>query len=332
MEEANLNYISEWLSDKGKTLVGNIQHMAGDASTRRYFRVQLNGSSYIVMDASECPEVIQPYISIAKALQERSLLSPKIHKINPELGLVLISDFGDTRLLDMASEANFKKYYQKAIDNLQIIQNCHNVDFALPVFNKDFMIKELLNFQNWYIDKFLHLELTNDDKQILDSAYDLISELSSAQPKVFMHRDYHSANLMILADDRIGVLDFQDAFIGPVTYDLVSLLRDCYIKLPEDLVQYFVLEYKKQLNLQVSDSLFLIWFDYMGLQRHMKALLTFSRKYLQDGDSSYLKFIPATLNYISSTAKNYPELSKFYDLWNLKLLPAYKEVSMLCEG
>jgi hypothetical protein len=200
--------------------------------------------------------------------------------------------------------------------------------WQLPLFTVERMYQELKLFQHWFLQNHLGLALTSIIEKQLDEFFYFLAESAAGQPQVFMHRDYHAANLMLLEDDQIGILDFQDAFIGPLTYDLVSLLRDCYIAWPEESVMELALQYHGQLGLQLSRDEFLRWFDWMGLQRHLKALLTFSRKYRRDGNNSYLSHIPRVLNYLSVVSERYEECGQFYQFLRTAILPAAEEQSL----
>ena len=162
---------------------------------------------------------------------------------------------------------------------------------------------------------------------MLSGFFHFLADTAAGQPQVFMHRDFHSANLMVLPDSQVGILDFQDAFIGPVTYDLVSLLRDCYIAWPDTFVKKLALSYKHKISevIDASDEAFLRWFDLMGVERHLKALLTFSRKFLRDGDPNYLQHIPRTVNYVAAVCAQYPECALFNVFLQDVIMPAIQE-------
>jgi aminoglycoside/choline kinase family phosphotransferase len=291
-----------------------------------------NEQSWVAMDAPPDRENCIAYIAITKALRKLGLISPEIYKENLTAGFLLITDFGDKQLLGELNTSNVSQLYGEALDALAMLQACKFVDgWNVPVFNAAFMLDELKLFKQWFLQSYLNLDLSPATELMLTNVFDFLANLAASQPMVFMHRDYHSANLMVLPQNKIGLLDFQDAFIGPVTYDLVSLLRDCYIDWPESLVTELALSYKQCINLSVSDELFLRWFDGMGMQRHMKALLTFSRKYKRDANPHYLKHMPRTLGYISSISKHFEECNDFCDFLNTVILPAYDKVSLVCE-
>jgi aminoglycoside/choline kinase family phosphotransferase len=273
------------------------------------------------MDAPPPGENCLPFIAIAQTLRRLNLSAPEIVANDVKQGFLLLTDFGDRQLLKELNDSNAKDLYGKALDALAILQSCRTVaNWDIPVFTEDFMRRELQLFKEWFLERHLQLTLSNEVENQLISCFDFLAQSAANQPQVFMHRDYHSANLMVLPED-ICILDFQDAFIGPITYDLVSLLRDCYIAWPESLVNELVLQYWKKLNLRaVSSEEFLRWFDLMGLQRHMKTLLTFSRKLHRDGNANYLQHIPRTLEYIQKVSARYPECSALHELISKQVL------------
>lgn len=307
--------LKDWLTDYCKLPAFRFQAMQGDASFRRYFRVQLENNSFVAMDAPPQRENCAPYVAISNALHALNLNTPNIIACDLQQGFLLITDFGDNLYLKELNITNAEVLYTRALDALAILQTCQQVEgWPIPLFTAEFMRAELEAFKEWFIKRHLNLTLPPIIENELASCFDFLAHTAACQPQVFMHRDYHSANLMVLSDEQVGILDFQDAFYGPVTYDLVSLLRDCYVSWPDNIVNSLVLKYKNQLAFQVSNDEFLRWFDLMGLQRHMKALLTFSRKLHRDGNPHYLQHIPRTLDAISKVSANYPECKVLHEL------------------
>ena len=327
------NILSDWLTHECGFNTFSLQTMAGDASFRRYFRVLSQEQSWVVMDAPPDKENCVAYVAISKALRKLGLMSPEIFKADMTAGFLLITDFGDKQLLGELNPFNVSELYHEALDALAILQACKEVPgMTLPMFTATFMRQELDGFKEWFLQSYLNLSFSTHLELMLANTFDFLANEAASQPQVFMHRDYHSANLMVLPNHKMGLLDFQDAFIGPVTYDLVSLLRDCYIDWPNHLIEDLALGYKKRIHLTVTDELFLRWFDGMGLQRHMKALLTFSRKYKRDGNPHYLKHIPRTLQYISKASQRFQECQDFCDYLHTTILPAHEKVRLLCEA
>jgi len=185
----------------------------------------------------------------------------------------------------------------------------------LPLYDKDFLRFEMDLMQEWYLEKYLNTILDSEQKNIIDRALRVISDSVLEQPQgVFVHRDFHSRNIMLTPKSDIGIIDFQDARVGAITYDLVSLLKDCYIEWDKDEVEKLALYYRDSAGLDVDDEIFIKWFDFMGLQRHIKVLGIFSRLYLRDGKDGYLKDIPLTLKYVLETGSKYPELKGLVSL------------------
>ncbi len=326
-----LTELEQWLRAKCALQVDALQPMHGDASFRRYFRIHAHGNSFVVMDAPPPQENCRSYVAVANALRSIGLKTPEIIHADLAQGFLVVTDFGDATYLKTLNTDNADRLYQRALRALALLQGCRSVaGHIVPVFTADFMWKEWAWHKEWVLEKMLGLAppVAEDD---LDQCYQFIVRSAVEQPQVFMHRDYHSANLMVLEEDSVGILDFQDAFIGPVTYDLVSLLRDCYIDWPRERVQDWVVSYFRQLchlgTLQgISEQDFLRWFDLMGVQRHLKALLTFSRKHVRDHQSHYLKYVPRTLEYILSVSQYYRELDILHDYLRVTVQPAFERV------
>lgn len=308
--------LHNWLTEQCKLPQFKFHPMKGDASFRRYYRVQVPDGTYVAMDAPPELENCVPYVAIANALHNIGVHTPDIIVSDLQQGFLLLSDFGNRLYLNILTTDNAKILYLRALDSLATIQSCKHVDgWTIPVFTFQFMRQELELFKEWFLQKHLQLELTRDFELRLSDCFDFLANSAAQQKQVFMHRDFISTNLMELPDEGVGVLDFQDAFIGPVTYDLVSLLRDCYLAWPESLVTELALEYYRKLNLlDVGADEFLRWFDLMGLQRHLKALLTFARKFHRDNNSHYLQHIPRTLEYIAKISVRYPECKALQEL------------------
>jgi aminoglycoside/choline kinase family phosphotransferase len=311
------NQLENWLKTTAGVQYTAIDPMTGDASFRRYFRVYTVTDSFVAMDAPPPQENCVPFVAIAKTLRAKGLKAPEVIAEDIDRGFLLITDFGDDTYLKALTADNADTLYGSALKALSVLQGCVEAPpRQTPLFTGDFMRQEWAWHKEWFIQKLLGLRL-GPEMRALDLCYAQIVDSAVCQPQVFMHRDYHSANLMVLPKQEVGILDFQDAFIGPVTYDLVSLLRDCYIDWPEDRVNTWALQYRQMLiDLGVvhhsEQHEFLRWFDLMGVERHLKALFTFSRKYVRDHQPQYLKHIPRTLNYLISVCRRYPELNAMH--------------------
>ncbi|ARD21439.1 aminoglycoside phosphotransferase family protein [Shewanella japonica] len=311
--------LRKWLSQYFKTEV-EIELICGDASFRRYFRVKHLAKSYIVSDSPIELVPIQPFIDMAISYQKVGLVVPEIIAQDNVSGFVLQSDLGDEQLINQLNLQTVKPLYTQALGLLpKIAQVKATASGELPLYDRQFVERELAIFSEWLLGTHLKLTLSDHDKQIISHAFSVLIENAIAQPHVGMHRDYHSRNIL-LVDKQLGVIDFQDAVIGPVTYDAVSLLRDCYIKWPKDIVDelkqsHFRLCQQHQfIDESVSFEQYESWFDLMGLQRHIKAAGIFARLHHRDAKPGYLKDIPLTLTYIVEVSALYPQLEEF-GLW-----------------
>lgn len=325
--------LEEWLKTDCQLASYRLTPLAGDASFRRYFRVQQGNRTFVAMDAPTDRENCQPFVAIANALREKKLFVPEIIASDIQQGYLLLTDFGDDLYLNALTPANADTLYGNALDALSRLQDCRSVKgWQVPTFSAEFMYQELQIFKEWFLLRHLNLDLSSQNENMLSDFFYFLANSANTQPQVFMHRDYHSANLMLLPEQQVGILDFQDAFIGPVTYDLVSLLRDCYIDFPKEQITKLVLQYQEKISnvAPVSAEIFLRWFDLMGIQRHLKALLTFSRKFHRDASSHYLQYIPRTINYVASVSPNYEEARAFNEFLQATIFPALQKVSV-CE-
>ena len=329
--------LETWLHEAVKVPMAEIYMLPHDASFRRYFRVKLGGQSFIAMDAPpEKEHNCHAFISIGRALKTLGLETPEIIESDLARGFLLLTDFGTLRYLDVLNVHNAEMFYGRALEALAVLQSCRQVPGReIPLFTADWMHREWQWFQEWFVERYLGLSMPSSDN-FLQHCFEQVVSSAVAQPQVFMHRDFHSANLMVLDNTKVGILDFQDAFIGPVTYDLVSLLRDCYIAWPNERVISWVQFYWNaltQLNvIEVPFEIFLKWFDWMGVERHLKALFTFARKKIRDQTDQYEQHIPRILTYLSSVTQRYPELMMLSDYLQEQILPAYtrKKGEVLC--
>ena len=311
------NALKEWLVHTIKNKDFILTPLTGDASFRRYFRIHYNGLSQIVMDAPPGKEDLEPFVHVAKTLAIAKVRTPEIVAINKEQGFLLISDFGDQLLLDKLHNGTVDSYYQDAIKTLFKIQECPISDPKLPSFDKSFMLKEMSLCLEWFFKAYLSLDVTEEEKMLVQNTMEWIATEVAQQPLTFIHRDYHSRNLMLINNEKesaLGVIDFQDAMSGPLTYDVVSLLKDCYISWPRERVLEWVAYYHTQSVLAKSYSLpeFIRAFDLCGLQRHLKVLGIFCRLYLRDNKSAYLGDLPLTLKYVLECSEIYEELHPFF--------------------
>ncbi len=309
------NELNAWLDERFNQY--DIAPASDDASFRRYFRVTPigNGQRFIVMDAPPDKEDVAPFIDIAGRLRAVGLNAPRVHARDEERGFLLLDDFADRQYLGELNDESVERLYGDALGALAVMQACVSSD-GLPEYDATLLRAEMRLFPEWLLDRQLGLKLDDADRQRLDAVFDLLVENALAQPRVFVHRDYHSRNLMRLEQANPGILDFQDAVNGPLTYDLVSLLRDCYVRWPRERVVdwawgYFDLAVQSGILREENEKDFMRWFDLMGMQRQLKAAGIFARLNLRDGKPGYLKDIPRTLGYIVEIAPDYPELAAF---------------------
>lgn len=311
--------IIQWIENDLGYKDYSLEPASADASFRRYFRLEdkVNADSKIIMDAPPEKEDSHPFIRLAGGLDKIGLNVPKVYAQNFEHGFFLLSDLGSTDYLTEINDSNADQLYQDAMQALLILQSGH--DLSLPAYDTALLNQEMNLFIDWFLVKHKQLELSEPQTAMLEKAFSFLVNSALAQPQVSVHRDYHSRNLMVTAAQNPGVLDFQDAVRGPITYDLVSLLRDCYVMWPADKVgqwlkHYYELATDKGLLQQVSYQQFEVWFDLMGLQRHLKAIGIFSRLNYRDGKVGYLNDIPRTLSYVTMVSEKYPELQEFNGL------------------
>ncbi|MEC7119320.1 MAG: phosphotransferase, partial [Pseudomonadota bacterium] len=278
--------------------------LAGDASFRRYARVRVDGQPYMLMDAPPPQEDCRPFVTIADMLLAYGVRVPKIIAQDLAQGFLLLEDFGDTVLSAVLSAETVDQYYQQAMNQLIDLQKIDvPAASALPDYHADKLIAEMRLFDQWFLPQFLQMELSQSEQDLLSQTYQYLAEQALAQPQVLVHRDYHSRNLMVLADESsLGVIDFQDAVIGAISYDLVSLLRDAYVQWPDAQVKGWIKTYWQRAQVnglmgQVSLAQFEQWFDAMAAQRHLKVLGIFVRLSQRDGKHGYLNDLPLVLSY-----------------------------------
>lgn len=295
---------------------------SSDASFRRYFRLTLpDGTTRIVMDAPPEHENCEPFIRIAGMLTDVGLNAPLCAEFNEAEGFLLLSDLGSETFLQRlaADPATAGELYPQALSALVVAQTAIADHAAkLPPYNDSLLQQEMGLFRDWLLAEHLRVHLSKEDIARLQQQFDLLAGSALAQPTVFVHRDYHSRNLMTSEDGRPGILDFQDAVSGPITYDAVSLLRDCYVSWPDHQIYDWLRSYFEQLRakglVKTDFEKFARWFDLMGVQRHLKAAGIFCRLLHRDGKDGYIGDIPRTLNYVLRVTDRYRELRPLHDM------------------
>lgn len=301
--------------------------VSGDASFRRYFRWKNDDTSWICVDAPPEHENSEQFIKVANMLTVVN--APQVIDYDLGDGFMLLSDLGDQLYLPLLlnpadSALSADTLYKDAIDGLITMQSIDDAD-SLPAYDSSLLNTEMELFREWFLGRYLNYRLSEQEHKLLDDTFAMLTESAIEQPQVFVHRDYHSRNIMYVEGKKPGIIDFQDAVYGPVTYDLLSLLRDCYIQWPQDKVQEWVDYFIEQSPLSVDKQTFMQWFDWMGLQRHIKVAGIFSRLNFRDGKSGYLKDIPLTLNYILQQAENYPQMGNFHQWLSETIMPLYRK-------
>ena len=319
--------LHQWLQEELGFDDYGLEPASSDASFRRYFRVTRGGRSYIVMDAPPEREDCRPFIQVTRMLFDLGLQVPELLESDPARGFLLLGDLGDRCYLQALNEQTVDRLYGDALAALVVMQACGPNDARLPPYDRELLLREMALFPDWLLRAHLGLALDEAEALALQAGFALLADNALQQPQVFVHRDYHSRNLMVTDRNNPGILDYQDAVVGPVTYDLVSLLRDCYIHWPRARVEDWALGYRELaqqsgiLREDVDEARFLRWFDRMGVQRHLKAAGIFARLNHRDGKPGYLADIPRTLGYIVEVAEQDAELAFLGELIRERVLP-----------
>jgi aminoglycoside/choline kinase family phosphotransferase len=283
-----------------------------DASFRRYFRVRSDGASWIVMDAPPEREDCTPFVKVARLMGDAGVHVPQVLAEDLGRGYLLLSDLGTTTYLKALTDDNADALFGDALDTLVKWQLASRPG-ELPPYDEALLRRELNLFPEWYVGRHLGIELDSTQRTMLEAVFAKLVEASLAQPKVYVHRDYMPRNLM-LSEPNPGVLDFQDAVYGPITYDVVSLFRDAFLSWPESRVLDWTARYwerARQAGLPVHADFadFYRAFEWMGMQRHLKVLGIFARIHYRDGKPGYLDDTPRFLRYARGVAERYPELA-----------------------
>lgn len=316
--EALRRFAAQWLADD----LVKPERASADASFRSYWRVASRGRSFVVMDAPPGKEDLGPWLDVDRRLRAASLNAPEVLASDTTQGFVLMSDLGTRTYLPELAEASVDRLYGDAFDALLAMQT--RVDATgLPGYDEPRLMAELELFPEWFLKRHLDVVPDCDEWDIVEGAFRALINSALEQPRRFVHRDYHSRNLMIVEGRNPGIIDFQDAVLGPVTYDLVSLLRDCYIAWPAERVQAWSNRHRDRLVdagvLNFGELRWKRWFDWMGLQRHLKVLGIFCRLWYRDGKRGYLDDLPLVLKYTLDVAGRYKDLAPFADWLRAKV-------------
>jgi len=334
-----LQQLNHWLGETIRSKDYQLELASGDASFRRYFRLKYNDETFIVMDAPPEQENCIPFIDVAERLLAVNINVPRIIEKDLQQGFLLLSDLGESQYLEALTEKSgnsryVNSLYQAAMQELVLIQQQADTK-KLPSYDEKLLWQEMELFRHWLLQEHLGLDLKGEAQAMLDEVFKLLASEALSQPRVFVHRDYHSRNLMIngTVGEKPGVLDFQDAVEGPFTYDLVSLLKDCYIKWPTQQIRDWANNFFEMIaedHPDIDTTRFLRWFDLMGVQRHLKASGIFARLYHRDGKTGYLADIPRTLSYIVDLHDEVPELQGLTELIQNQVMTSIEEVNKSC--
>ena len=320
--DSRLALIHEWLSRDLGMKPERVEPASADASFRRYFRAFNNGATYIVMDAPPGKEDVRPYLKVTRLLETLGAHVPHVHQADTDRGLLLLEDLGGTHYLSRFNAGEDpERLYGDALRVLADVQvRGRSAAAELPPYDREPLAREVALMPEWFLGRHLSVGLSDVESRMIARTFEFLVVEALAQPTVFVHRDFHSRNLMVVADRNPGIIDFQDALRGPVGYDLVSLLKDCYISWPRERVVRWVSGYRALLRSKgdagawlsgADDTEFLRWFDLIGVQRHVKVLGIFARLWYRDGKAGYLRDLPLTLEYVRDTCTRYPELGEF---------------------
>jgi len=302
--------------------------LTGDAGSRQYFRVNTSPECLLVNAPKQAgkSESGAYFAELSNLLRQQGVPTPTVYACDPDNNYLLIESFGSTDLLDVLSIESVEVYYPLAESTLIQLQQATQLTNHLPIYDSALLSKEMALFSEWFVENMLGHILSPEERQMFDQLTVFLTQKAVEQPQVVVHRDYHSRNLMYRDSGELGVIDFQDAVVGPITYDIVSLLKDCYARWPTESVQRWAMDYMNMANKagvmeDVSPQQFLQWFDLMGLQRHIKVLGIFSRLSLRDGKDRYLNDLPLVMRYTLEVAQKYPQTQAFAQWFEQVLLP-----------
>ncbi len=320
--------LSRWVANQLDCAPASIhlKPIASDAGFRRYFRFT-TPSQWLAVDAPPQTEDSRQFVALARYLSEHKVNTPKILAADEAVGFLLVEDFGDELLHRQLTSPTAEALYREAFASLVRLAACPDRPALIPRYDLELLRRELNIFSEWFVAALLGYQLNATENAMLDKVFNALEQSALEQPQCLVHRDFHSRNLLIRSDSSLGVIDFQGALWGGCTYDLVSLLRDCYVRWPADQVTAWALDYRQTaiaaglLDASIDEKTYLGWFDWMGLQRHIKVLGIFARLNLRDSKPHYLKDLPLVIRYTLEVAQTYSELKPFADWFSEKLLP-----------
>ncbi len=328
--DPRLAQLEQWLKQDLGLGDSRVEPASADASFRRYFRVRTGAQSLIAMDAPPERENLGPFVSVARALGAIGVTVPAVVEQDRARGFLLMTDLGSTHYLAaFGAGDDVERLYRDATGALLRIQaDGLEAAAALPPYDAAYLDREVQLFPEWFLGRHLGAAPGAAERGLIDRTSALLAASALEQPQVFVHRDYHSRNLMVLPAGNPGILDFQDAMRGAITYDLVSLFKDCYVVWPRPRVLGWVRDYRRRalaagIALPGDEADFVRWFDLMGLQRHLKVLGIFARLWYRDGKSGYLRDLPTVLDYVLGTTGAYGELGEFERFLRAAVVPRF---------
>lgn len=326
--------LHDWLKNECHLQIHHIEPIKGDASLRQYYRVFAEypnhlPQNFILMDAHQAAEKTEQFIYVDKLLESLAIRVPKIYHIQDQQNFLLLEDLGDIQLLEILHSENVDLFYSKALETLASLQiNATAIDIskALPAFDKTHMMSEVHLFQDWFLNKHLNFKLDQTTESMIKNTFANLIKTIDEFPKTLIHRDYHSRNLMVLQQKELGVIDFQDAMWGPRAYDVVSLLKDCYIVWDEALQRKHCQFFLEKISHPEEQEAFWYEFQLCGLQRHIKVLGIFARLAYRDHKISFLKDLPRVWNYTLDALKTLPQFDDFYQFLKNDIEPLFLEL------
>lgn len=334
--DARLQLLTQWVKQDLGLAGADIRPASADASFRRYFRVREAGRTSIVMDAPPDREDVGPFLAVARILERAGVNAPRVLEQDLKRGFLMLTDLGTEQYLaaleaarSSGDRARIQVLYDDALACLLRMQrDARKAATALAVYDRAMLVREMELLPEWFLQRHLGLTVDAGVRRMLDQTWEVLVANATAQPVSFVHRDYHSRNIMVCDPGAPGILDFQDAVSGPVTYDLVSLLKDCYISWPAPQVRAWALGHRQHLVAAGipagrDEAQFIEWFDLMGLQRHIKVLGIFARLWYRDGKPGYLKDLPLVLRYAQDAASAWPQVTSFSQFLEREVLPRF---------
>lgn len=332
--DPRLQKLERWIAGLPGPPVERILPASADASFRRYFRVHRAGTTQIAMDAPPQHEALDAWLRVLRILAATGVHVPPVIAVDCEQGFVLIGDLGRQHYLEaIGAGADPEPLYAAAVDALVRLQAAGTPLAAeLPLYDRALLMREMELFNDWFLGRHLGLAPPAAARRTIAEAFDWLCDQALAQPVVLVHRDYHSRNLLVRAEGNPGIVDFQDAVRGPVTYDLVSLLKDCYVVWPARRFDAWLDRYRERgaaagIDVGADRDEFVRWHDAMGLQRHVKVLGIFARLWHRDGKSGYLGDLPRVLDYALAVTGATPALAGFDAYLRAEVVPAFAAVS-----